>query len=79
MRTGQTNDLERRKAEHARLYPDYVFQIDKRTDDYAARRGREQILHDGCNPAPPLDKQSPIDPNNPRRNEYLEAGKQLGK
>ncbi len=45
------------------------------TDDYMKQRGREQLLHDQHNP--PLNKIRPIGPNNPNRQKYLDAAKQL--
>ena len=45
-RTGRTNNLARREAEHGRANPDKTFAVDKRTDSKAAQRGREQDLHD---------------------------------
>jgi RHS repeat-associated protein len=76
-KTGRSNNLDRRRREHARdpRYEDLQFRVDRRTDDYPAQRGREQIIHDRYQP--PLDKINPIDPTNPRREDYLEAGKQL--
>ncbi|WP_081752728.1 RHS repeat-associated core domain-containing protein [Kallotenue papyrolyticum] len=45
---GQTKDLKRREKDHKRdpRLKDLDFDVDARTDDYAARRGREQILYD---------------------------------
>jgi RHS repeat-associated protein len=74
MRTGRTNDLARREREHRGS--GLIFEVDKRTDDYAAQRGREQIIHDKY--IPPLNKIRPISPNNPNRDKYLEAGQALG-
>ena len=73
MRSGRTNDLARRAGEHARG-PDtrgFDFEPVDRTDDPAARRGLEQMLHDQFNP--PLDKINPISPTNPNRGSYLDA------
>ena len=76
MRTGQSGDLARRqKKEHAKKYPDLDFDVDARTDDYAERRGREEYLHQKYNP--PLDKQNAIDPKNPKRQEYVDAAKNV--
>lgn len=77
MRTGRTSDFDRRILEHRRN-PEtekYILKIDKKTDVYAEKRGREQIIHDEHKP--PLDKINPISPKNPRRNLYLEAAKRL--
>jgi hypothetical protein len=77
MRVGRTNDLRRRELEHRRdpVFWKYDFQPDMRTDNYAAQRGREQVLHDLHRP--PLDKINPIDPKNPRRQFYLDAAAKL--
>jgi hypothetical protein len=77
MRTGRSKNLARRAGDHGRdpATRDLTFEVDKRTDDYAAQRGREQILHDLHNP--PLNRIRPIDPKNPKRDEYLEAGRRL--
>jgi len=77
MRTGRTNDLKRRRLEHAR-HPEtkpYPMRVDKQTDHKPAQRGREQIIHDLHQP--PLDKQNPISPKNPKRQQYLDAAKLL--
>jgi hypothetical protein len=73
MRTGRTNDLARRAGEHAR-HPDtrgLDFELVHHTDDPAARRGLEQMLHDQF--SPPLDKINPISPTNPNRGAYMDA------
>lgn len=73
MRSGRTNDLLRRQAEHARdpLLKDLDFEPVHRTDSYAARRGLEQELdwlYD-----PPLNYKRPIDPYNSKLLDYLRA------
>ena len=77
MRVGQTRDLHRRELEHRRdpVLKRFDFQEDRRSDSYAARRGREQIIHDLFNP--PLDRQAPISRRNPRRKKYLDAARKL--
>ncbi len=78
MRTGRTNDLERRRQEHGRdpeLRP-FNFEVDRRTDDYAQQRGREQVVHNQYDP--PLNRIQPISPRNPRRQEYLDAAAGMG-
>jgi RHS repeat-associated protein len=77
MRTGRTNDLLRREAEHARdiILKDFEFEPVHRTDIPAARRGLEQMLHDEFKP--PLNKIRPIDPANPRFEEYMDAAKEF--
>jgi RHS repeat-associated protein len=79
MRTGRSNDLDRRAREHARdpALASLQFAIDAETDSYAEQRGREQIIHDLYNP--PLNKISPISPRNPRRDCYIAAGKAMKK
>jgi RHS repeat-associated protein len=76
VRTGRTNDLARRQAEHARDYPDYIFEVVYRTDDPAARRGLEQMLYDRY-PSAALNKIRPISEANPRMNSYLEAAQRF--
>ena len=77
MRTGRTNDLQRRANEHARNpgTEAYKFNVDTRTDSYAEQRGREQVIHDKYDP--PLDKLNPIAKSNPNRSKYLDAAKDL--
>jgi RHS repeat-associated protein len=71
MRTGQTSDFATRRSKHAGDFPDLKFEELYRTNNYAERRGLEQLaehIHD-----PPLARQSAIDPRNPRMNEYVDA------
>ncbi len=78
IRTGRTNNLNRRRLEHRR-YPqtkDLQFKVDKRTNNYQQQRGREQIIHDHYNP--PMNKNRPIDPRNPERQNYMDAARELG-
>jgi len=77
-RTGQSNELDRRRNEHARnpATKDLDFEVDKRSDDLAARRGREQTIHDQ-HPEADLNKRNPISPTNPNRDAYLGAGRGL--
>ncbi len=77
MRTGRTNDLKRRKGEHQRdpeTRP-YPMKEDRLTDSRPAQRGREQMIHDAHQP--PLNKINPISPTNPKRQQYLDAAKEL--
>ena len=82
-RTGQTKDLARRKNELGRNpeTKDLKFEIDKRSDDYAARRGREEIIYnkhpEALKENGGLNKQRAIDPNNERIKEYRRKGKKL--
>ena len=75
---GRSSDLNRRAAEHGRSGDkgNLKFNVDKRTDNYAAQRGREQILYDKHKP--PMNKRQPISPNNPNRKKYMKAGQALG-
>ena len=77
MRTGRTNDLARRRGEHARdpRTQDLEFEVDRCTDCYAAQRGREQVIHDRYKP--PLNRVNPVSPNNPRREEYVQAAEKI--
>jgi len=73
VRTGRTNNLERRAAEHLRN-PDtqeYKFVTIHKTDVKAEQRGLEQLVHDFYDP--PLNKINPISPTNPNRDAYLDA------
>ena len=74
---GRTKDLNVRKTQHAR-HPEmgkYEFEIDKRTNDYAAQRGREQQLYDEFKPR--LNKIRPISPRNRNLPEYMKAANEL--
>ncbi len=79
IRTGRTNNLDRRQAEHARNpeTSDYRFEVDRRTDDYATQRGQEQKIYDQHPEARyenvGLNKQQPISDQNPRKREYEDA------
>ena len=55
---------------------DLKFNVDKRSDNAAARRGREQMLHDKYKP--PMNKIRPISPKNPNRAKYMREAKKLG-
>jgi hypothetical protein len=52
------------------------FEVDRRTDNEAARRGREQRVHDQ-HPEADLNKRNPISPKNPKRDYYLKEGDKL--
>ncbi|CAN97847.1 hypothetical carbohydrate-binding protein, Rhs family [Sorangium cellulosum So ce56] len=77
-RTGRTSDLRRREAEHGRNpeTKDLEFEIDRRTDNYPAQRGREQRIYDQ-HPEADLNRRRPISPTNARRDEYLREGDKL--
>jgi RHS repeat-associated protein len=82
-RTGRSNDLDRRRTEHANAEEtkDLEFKVDRKTDDYAEQRGREQIIYEEHPEAQlkngGLNKQQPISPTNPNKPDYMEAGKKL--
>ena len=74
---GQTDNFERRSREHARgRFPEdrYEFKPEYDTDDYATRRGLEQWLYEQYNP--PMNRQRPVSPRNPRRDEYKRAAEE---
>jgi hypothetical protein len=78
MRGGQTNNHKRREGEHSRdrILGKYRYDPVYKTDDYATRRGLEQMLHDKYDP--PLDKQRPIDPRNREKfQRYLGAARRF--
>jgi hypothetical protein len=77
-RTGRTNDLDRRMAEHRSdlKTKDLKFEVDRRTDNYAQQRGREQIIYDQ-HPGADLNKNRPIDPRNPNKKKYMDAAKEI--
>ena len=77
-RTGRTKNLARRRAEHGRHSEtrDLDFEVDRRTDSYAAQRGREQRIYDQ-HPEAELNRRRPISPSNPNRDYYLEEGDKL--
>ncbi len=77
VRSGRTRNLDRRQAEHARdpTLSQYDFDPVHRTDSYAEQRGLEQVLHDQY--SPPLNRIRPIDPANPRRQEYESAAERF--
>jgi RHS repeat-associated protein len=70
MRSGRTNDFDRRRDEHARDpdLKDLIFEEVYQTNDYPEQRGLEQILHDLYDP--PLDKIRPVSPDNPNADFY---------
>jgi hypothetical protein len=77
-RTGRSNDLERRRGEHAR-HPetkDLDFEVDRRTDSYAAQRGREERIYQQ-HPEADLNRKRPISETNRKRSIYLREGDKL--
>lgn len=79
-RTGQTNNLNRRRKEHRRGSETggLDFEVDRKSNSYDARRGREQRLYDQ-HPEADLNKRRPISPKNPKREHYLKEGDKLKK
>ena len=79
-RTGKSNNLDRRRGEHARNSEtkDLEFEVDRRTDCCDAQRGREQIIYDRNPQAQSanggLNKRRPVSPRNPKRDIYRKAG-----
>jgi RHS repeat-associated protein len=82
-RTGRTFDLQTRQYRHsiAPSTKDLFFKVDKLSDNYAALRGREQIIHDLYPSAlienGGLNKIRGIRPDHPSRDVYLDAGRKL--
>ncbi len=72
MRTGRTNDLARRAAEHSIAFPGLTFDVMYRTDNYATQRGLEQLLYEQY-PNAPLNRMRGIDPRNPNIEAYRRA------
>ena len=77
MKTGRSNDLDRRKGELGRNQSTegMQFEVDKKTDSYPEQRGREQMIHAKFKPI--LDKINAISSKNPNRQKYLDAAKNL--
>jgi RHS repeat-associated protein len=73
MKTGRTKDLSRREKQLSKEHPHLEFEVDKRTDDYAQQRGREEVLYNEQNPPAPLDKIRPISPRNLNAARYRQA------
>lgn len=82
-RTGKSNDLDRRRSEHARNKDtkDLDFEVDRRSDCCNAQRGREQIIYDKHPEAQAanggLNKRRPVSPTNPKRDIYRKVGEKL--
>lgn len=77
MRTGRSKDLSSREQQHGRKHPELRFQVDRRTDNYAEQRGREQVIHERYKP--PLNRINPISPTNPRKPEYMKAAENVAR
>lgn len=77
MRVGQTKDLARRAGEYGRDpdYEGFVFNPLYYTDNYAERRGLEQMAFVQFE-SPPLNINNPIGPNNQNYPIYMKAAQQ---
>jgi RHS repeat-associated protein len=77
VRTGRTNDLERREGEHGRdpNLRDYVFQVDVRTDSYPQQRGREEVIDRLYSPS--MNSIRPVSPANENINLYRRSAEGL--
>jgi hypothetical protein len=73
VRVGQTNNLIRRKGDYRRdpNYFDLEFEPQFFSDDYATRRGLEQILFEEYHP--PMNVNRPIGSRNPKGAGYFQA------
>lgn len=71
MRSGRTNELGRRRLEHARdaRSRGFDFEVLYKTDSYPAQRGLEHMVHNKYSPPP--DRIRPVSPKNPRINNVL--------
>lgn len=74
---GRTDDLSRRKLEHAKNpeKSSYKFEVDSKTNDCDAQRGREQQLWDKYKPS--QNKIRPISLGNPNLQKYLDAATRI--
>ncbi|MFF5537859.1 polymorphic toxin-type HINT domain-containing protein, partial [Streptomyces cinerochromogenes] len=81
VRTGRTNDLQRREREHARkdATADYRFQVEYRTDDYKEQRGLEQIVWilNGRPTLPGVRRTAGVNVRNRNYNKYMDAAGQF--
>jgi hypothetical protein len=77
MRTGRSNDLERREAEHARdpRFKDFDFVPFFRTDNYSEQRGLEQTVHDQYTPI--FNYINPISAGNQNYLNYMNSAQQF--
>jgi RHS repeat-associated protein len=74
LRTGMTNNLARRQAEHGRVYsPNVEFRVLHYSNSRTVRRGLEQMAHDRYRPS--LNRVNPISRFNPRRTTYMNAAR----
>ena len=73
MRSGRSSDLASRRSDHANdpTLCQFQFRPLFRTDNYAAQRGLEQMVHTKYNP--PLNSINGISPTNPNRHNYVNA------
>ncbi|MFD9504178.1 polymorphic toxin-type HINT domain-containing protein [Streptomyces sp. NPDC060035] len=81
VRTGRTNDLQRREREHARGddTADYSFQVEYRTDVYREQRGLEQIvwMTNGRPTLPGVRRTAGVNVRNRNYNKYMDAAGQF--
>ncbi|MBA5224554.1 hypothetical protein H1X69_24590 [Streptomyces griseoaurantiacus] len=81
VRTGRTNDLQRREREHARGddTADYRFQVEYRTDVYREQRGLEQIVWmlNGRPTLPGVRRTAGVNVRNRNYNKYMDAAGQF--
>src|SRR5207249_2528293 len=73
VRTGQTSNLAKRRSDHAnaRATRRYSFEAVFRTDNYAERRGLEQLLHDAFYEEAFLNKERAVGLRNKNLPTYL--------
>lgn len=73
VRTGRTNNLNRRSGEHLRdpTLADFEFEVIARTDVYAQQRAQEQLAHDAYSPS--LNRIRPVSPRNSNLTTYMDA------
>jgi predicted GIY-YIG superfamily endonuclease len=81
VRTGRTNNLQRREREHARGEDtaDYGFQVEYRTDVYREQRGLEQIvwIQNGRPTLPGVRRTAGVNVRNRNYNKYMDAAGQF--
>jgi hypothetical protein len=75
IRSGRTNDFDRREREHGRDLPlkGLTFGGRYSIDDYVTQRGLEQAAHDALQP--PINPINPISPNNANRPACMNTAK----
>jgi RHS repeat-associated protein len=75
VRTGRSNNLQRRAAEHARdsVFREFNFEPLFKTDSYVEQRGLEQVIHNKYLPS--LNKINPVSPQNRNYERYIDAAR----